>query len=142
MDSIEAIAQKLGGTRFSFAERKHLPSSKVRAVVGWASNQEAIMAGPKPPRLDSLRFLQARGLFHAACSCGRGTRLITEAHTWDQQAARAFAAELLAPRAALASEAALHPGDDVIERLSTKYAVSALLVEHQLENANISSGAE
>ena len=142
VDSIEAVARKLGGTRFSFAEREHPPGGKVRAVVGWASNQEAIMAGPKPSRPDNLRFLQARGFFHAACNCGRGARLITDAYTWDQQAARAFAAELLAPRTALASEAALHPGDDVIERLSEKYAVSALLVEHQLENANISSGAE
>ena len=42
-----------------------------------------------------------RGLFHATFMCQRSARLITRTHDWDQQASRGFAAELLAPRAAV-----------------------------------------
>ena len=142
IDSVEAVARKLNIAALSFDDHNHLPSTSVRGVVGWDPSRKAVIAGPKPGRQDSLRFLEARGLFLAAWNCQRSARLITDAHTWDQQAARAFAAELLAPRRDLAADLAKDSTGDVIRRLAEKYVVSARVVEHQLNNANVFSGIE
>jgi Zn-dependent peptidase ImmA (M78 family) len=90
--------------------------------------------------------LQARGLYHAAFTCHGGPRLITRAHTWDQQAARAFAAELLAPRADLVErwlpDAAPEEHQDLVAHLAREYEVDPRVVHLQLENAGISAEAE
>ena len=71
--------------------------------------------------------------------CQRGARLITRTHDWDQQASRGFAAELLAPRAALAAAV---PADldederaDAIAGLAENYQVHPELIRRQLQNA-------
>jgi hypothetical protein len=142
VNSIEAVARKLDIAALSFDDRNHLPSTNVRAVVGWDPSRRAVIAGPKPGRQDSLRFLEARGLFLAAWNCQHSARLITDAHTWDQRAARAFAAELLAPRKDLVADLANNSTGDVIGRIAEKYLVGARVVEHQLNNANVFSGVE
>ena len=138
----------MGLQSFVFEARNHLPTRSVRAAVGWRQGREPVVAGPVLPRKDSQRFLEARGLYHAAHACGQGPRLITAAHTWDQQASRVFAAELLAPRAGLLADIpselnmSAEDWEALTARLSKKYLVSMQVIEHQLENAGVEPAAE
>ena len=139
LPSVEAVASEIGLGPIVFEDYNHLPSMSIRAAVGWQPGGKAVVLGPKPPSLESQRFLLARGLFHATFMCERGARLITRTHDWDQQASRGFAAELLAPRDALA---AAIPADldederaDAINRLAERYQVHPELIRRQLQNA-------
>lgn len=139
LPSVEGVANEIGLGPIVYEDYNHLPGTSIRAAVGWQAGGKAVVLGPKPPSMESQRFLLARGLFHATFMCQRGARLITRAHDWDQQASRGFAAELLAPRAALA---AAIPADldederaDVITSLAERYRVHPELVRRQLQNA-------
>ena len=135
------ITRKLDRISLSFDHHNSIPSNKVSAIVGWKDEATAGVAGPFPTRDDSRRFLMARGLYHAMTSCARGARLVTKAYTWDQQAGRAFAAELLAPQDALAEKASADMDFDerkeLQDALANKYVVSTELVRLQLENHGI-----
>lgn len=80
----------------------------------------------------------ARALCHSLYGCSKSERLITTAQTWDQQVSRAFAAELLAPRAALASLVAGTADQARVKSLAEKFKVSERVIGHQLENARVS----
>lgn len=56
----------------------------------------------------------------------------------DQQASRAFAAELLAPRQALVARTEGWADKSMVETFAQEFEVSTMLIENQLENANIS----
>lgn len=125
------------GTKFSFVEKNHVPGKGIKSLVGW-HDSEIVVAGPLPTRTDSRRFLEARGLFLALAGCDRTERLATDAHTWDQQASRAFAAELLAPQATLGERIADDPADrTVIEELAQEFEVGNIVIERQLRNSGI-----
>lgn len=125
------------GTKFSLVEKNHVPGKGIKSLVGW-HDSEIVMAGPLPTRTDSRRFLEARGLFLALAGCDRTERLATDAHTWDQQASRAFAAELLAPQAALVERIADDPADrTTIEELAQEFDVGTIVIERQLRNSGI-----
>jgi hypothetical protein len=134
---VAAESLNLGGIQFE--ARNHLPGREIQAAVGWRRGREPIVAGPPVAHSMNLRFLEARGLYHAAFACHDGPRLITSAHTWDQKASRAFAAELLAPQAELVAEVDdVTSPDDLkiaVDRLAAEYDVSVKVIEHQLENA-------
>jgi Zn-dependent peptidase ImmA (M78 family) len=139
LQSVEGFADNIGLGPLVFENLNHQPATPIRADVGWQAGGRAVVLGPKPQSMESERFLLARGLFHAAFMCQGGERLITRAHDWDQQASRGFAAELLAPRAALA---AMVPADmddderaDMIADLAKKYQVHTELIRRQLQNA-------
>lgn len=141
LDDLPSVATKLGVGNFLFEDHNHRPNSAVRATVGWREGSNAVVAGPRPASAAGRRFLESRGLYHAIVGCRRGPRLVTRAHTWDQQAARAFAAELLAPQRALASQA--RPDMEPDERqslqddLAARYQVSPEVVRLQLENEGL-----
>jgi hypothetical protein len=124
-------------------DSNHLQSRTVRAVVGWKGGKKPkpVVVAPLPARKENQRFLEARALYHAAFACHLGPRLITMAHTWDQKASRAFAAELLAPRAELLERVeTLESSDDpdrFLQDLADEYEVSRKVVDHQLENAGM-----
>ena len=83
------------------------------------------------------RFLLARAAFFATtASLGRG-RLLTRAVTRHQRAARAFAAELLAPASALAEFVSGVVSADAVAELSDRFGVNPLLIGHQIENHGI-----
>lgn len=142
--NVSDASNALGIESFAFVEHNHLPTRRFNAAVGWRDNREAVIAGPRPPRDGDRRFLEARGLYHAAVACDRGPRLVTKAHTWDQQVSRAFAAELLAPSAALVARTEPRENDmgSLIQTLADEYAVSTRVIEHQLENAGIDIDSE
>jgi hypothetical protein len=139
LSSVEDVANEIGLGPIVFEDYDHLPRGSIRAAVGWQAGGKAVVLGPKPSSTESQRFLLARALFHATFICQRGARLITRSHDWDQQASRGFAAELLAPRAALA---AAIPADldedeqaDAISGLAETYRVHPELIRRQLQNA-------
>ena len=124
---------------------------------GWPLEPEVILEGPRnPSRLamvgkdrgghprlvvnrsrheTSRRFRIARGLYFLSSADHPNTRLITGAHTWDQRASRAFAAELLAPAAAVHAEIADDEiSDELIDDLASKFNVSSWVIEYQLTN--------
>ena len=142
LDSVEAVARYVTGRTFRFEGRNHAPGQGLRAIVG-RSAEEIVSVGPAPPREDSQRFLIARSLYHALVTTGSSQRLVTGAFSWDQKASRAFAAELLAPRSALADRISPSGADSAaIELLSREFKASIIVIEHQLENAGISLSGE
>ncbi len=140
LPGVADVMEQTGLGRIAFEENNHQPPGSVRAAVGWQSSGKAAILGPEPHSPESKRFMLARGLFHAAFLCQNGARLLTRAHDWDQQASRGFAAELLAPRAALAAEVPANLDDDErddrIADLARKYEVHPELVRRQLQNAS------
>jgi hypothetical protein len=142
LDSVEAVAREVTGKKLRFEDRNHVPGQGIRAIVGRSAG-DVVCAGPAPPRADSQRFLLARSLYHAMVTTASSHRLVTDAFSWDQKASRAFAAELLAPRSALVERISASGADaDAIESLSREFKASAIVIEHQLENAGISLASE
>jgi Zn-dependent peptidase ImmA (M78 family) len=137
LGSVEDAAYTVTKVPFRVQEQNHVPGSGVRAAVGWNADREIVLAGPRSQRLDSQRFLDARCLYHALFACGRSERLVTDAYTWDQQASRAFAAEFLAPQAALTARTGVRTDRLEVEELARDFGVSAMLIEKQLENAGV-----
>jgi len=139
LPSVEAVAERIGLGPIVFEAYNHQLGAAIRAAVGWQAGGKAVVLGPKPQSVESQRFVLARGLFHATFMCQRGARLITRTHDWDQQASRGFAAELLAPRAAVVAAV---PADldederaDAIAGLAQTYQVHPELIRRQLQNA-------
>jgi Zn-dependent peptidase ImmA (M78 family) len=141
IDDISSVARMVAGRPFSFEDHDNLPGRAVLAAVGWRDGKEAIIAGPRPARSDSSRFLESRGLYHALVGCRLGPRLVTRAHTWDQQAARAFAAEFLAPQSALCehvtSDMDLDERRELLQELAVNFNVSTEVIGFQLRNAGV-----
>ncbi len=135
----EKAAGYLGLPELQVRNRNSLPRQQVKAAIGWSGSSAPTVAGPFPGTLDSKRFWIARGLFLAAWGCDSGPRLVTEANTWHQQASRAFAAELLAPQAALIADwgASADDEDQSISSLAVKFGVGTKVIIHQLENAGV-----
>lgn len=81
------------------------------------------------------RFRLARAAyFPVTRNLGGSARLLTRAVTHPQRAARAFAAELLAPSAALARRVSHRVVEQDIERLAAEFLVSPMVIRHQIEN--------
>ncbi len=141
IDDLASVARAVGGMPFSFRSQNHLPGRAVLAAAGWSADGEIVIAGPRPPQAESARFLESRGLYHALLGCRRGARLVTRAHTWDQQATRAFAAELLAPQAALCERARrdMEPDErlELQQELASEFRVSTEVIRLQLRNAGV-----
>lgn len=114
------------------------PGDSVVAVVGVDDAGAAKLIAPRSMHLTSRRFLAYRAAYLAMHRCESGPRAITRAFTWDQQASRAFAAELLAPRAALAAQVGPVVSGEQTKSLAEKYQVSEYVIRHQLENAGVS----
>ncbi|MGO9109194.1 MAG: ImmA/IrrE family metallo-endopeptidase [Thermoguttaceae bacterium] len=142
LDSVEPVAQYVAGKTIRFEDRDHAPGQGIRAIVGRSAG-DIVCAGPMRPRVDSKRFLIARSLYHAMVTAQSSHRLVTDAFSWEQKASRAFAAELLAPRWALAQRISTSDADfDAVESLSREFKASTMVIENQLENAGISLVSE
>jgi len=80
------------------------------------------------------RFLLARSAFFTVSGTLDQGRLLTRAVTRPQRAAKAFAAELLAPSSAIADRVGGLVSQDEVDELSAEFGVNPLLVHHQIEN--------
>jgi hypothetical protein len=133
---IREVSLPVVGRAMDFREAA-LPEGRVLAVAGMNAN--ALVVARRSEVLTSARFLACRGLYMALEEVGLGPRLVTDARTWTQRASRAFAAELLAPRATVTqryAEAERRVGRDEAELVVAKhFDVSPRVVRHQLMNA-------
>ena len=81
------------------------------------------------------RFGLSRSIFLRHFSGSGGSRrLVTEAHTWEQRASRAFAAEFLAPAAGLSRHIGERVSNGEIDHLAEHYEVSPSVIVHQIQN--------
>ena len=86
------------------------------------------------------RFRLARSAFFLYREMGQTPpRLVTRAFGWDQRASRAFAAELLAPSAALRDKVGAFVAPDEIDELARIFDVRPTVIEHQLLNHKLAS---
>lgn len=94
----------------------------------------AIAASARPAR--AQRFLLARAFHHwqFVTHGAHSLRLLTRARDWQQSASRAFAAELLAPAAALAARLKGESGWDFQTQLADEFQVDSEVIAHQLVN--------
>lgn len=121
--------------------RPSAPSSDFDGLVGL----DAATAAPVlvvPGRRSGLaeRFRLARAAFFPATNAlGPTARLLTASNGWAQRAARAFAAELLAPAAALAHAVGGPVGEGEVDALAATFEVHPLVIRHQLENHGLGS---
>ncbi len=140
--SVEQLASDYLGSEFVPVVRNHIPGREIRVLLGRCGRQ-VIVAGPRVPREDSRRFLLARAFFLAMFDQHGGNRLVTSSFSWDQKASRAFAAELLAPRAMLAERVESGLADEeTVDSLSEDYRVSTRVVKNQLQNCGIALAEE
>ncbi len=92
----------------------------------------AVVSGTDPVR---NRFKLARAIFLR--HFGRnptGRRLVTGAHTREQRASRAFAAEFLVPAEGLSRQVGGTASPGEIDDLARHYGVSPLAISHQIQN--------
>lgn len=141
LEDVREAASKVVGRALVIDNDAALPDGRVLAVAGWDRQRGTpVVATRRSTSRASTRFLAGRGLYLTLCETTRGPRLVTDARTWLQRASRAFAAELLAPRAGVRQryrEAEAQHGCDAAEVLvATHYAVSEHTIRHQLEDSN------
>ena len=138
VDSVESLSRPVLNKTFRVEDRNHLPGTGIKSLIGQTATGEIISAGPHAPLVESRRFLVSRGMYHAIASTGSSQRLVTGAFSWDQQASRAFAAELLIPQQAIMNRISRSVADQsLIEALAREYVVSTFVVERQLQNMRI-----
>lgn len=113
-------------------------ASPIDALLDCSASGAAVVVAPECS-FRQERFRLARALFLRHFAAAPGPRLVTAAHTWDQRASRAFAAELLAPAAALAEHVGTRVSWRDIDELADEYQVSPLAIEHQIENHRLGS---
>jgi hypothetical protein len=109
------------------------------ALVGFARSSRKPILMSRELGLLSNRFMMARAAFFVVTGTLSRGRLLTSAVTRSQRAGRAFAAEFLAPSAALAKRVGGRVGEAEITTLAEEFNVSTRLIEHQIENHGIGS---
>jgi len=112
LGSVEEVATSVIGELFRVLDQNHVPGQGIRAVVGRSLGGDIVTVEAQPLHPNGQRFLTARNLYHALLTSQDSQRLVTTAHSWDQKASRAFAAELIAPQQALATRIRTSAADD------------------------------
>ena len=111
------------------------PESLLEAALT-RSDENAPVAVIGDAGREGNRFRLARAAFlrHFTLSGQTDRRLVTAAHTWEQRASRAFAAEFLAPVAGLSRHLGGRASLSQIDNLADHYGVSSQAIGHQIEN--------
>lgn len=136
---VREAMQQVGWAQSPLLTTPSKPASLIDAVVDRSPSGAAVVVAPADCGFRQERFRLARALFLQHFAAAPGRRLVTAAHTWDQQASRAFAAEFLAPAAALARHVGVRVSLRDIDELAEEYQVSPLVIEHQIENHRLGS---
>ncbi len=117
--------------------RKGLGEVSLEGMVGLdlSSSAPLLIDARARKHEESERFLLARAAFFPVSkTLGSRGRLLSPASTPAQRTARAFAAELLAPSAALEKTVSGQVGEEELEELAERFKVSPLVIEHQIQN--------
>ena len=94
-------------------------------------------------REDSSRFLRARALGDYLGRCEHTPAILTGLATDRQSQSRAFAAEFLAPEAALRQRlrrGQVHP--DEVDDFAAVFGVSSYVIRHQIQNHRLADITE
>ena len=113
------------------------PGSPLEAAVTRSGDGAPVaVVGNAETDRSGHRFRLARSIFFRHFSRNReaGRRLVTEAHTREQRASRAFAAEFLAPAAGLSQHLGGRVSSREIDELAHHYGIGAWLIGHQIQN--------
>lgn len=112
----------------------------VKAAVGMtALGRPRVHASPK--RHTQQRFVTARAMYALLSGAtSNAPRLLTNAGTRTQSASRAFAAELLAPTAAIRARVGDGVDDERIDDLAQQFDVSPMVIKFQIENHALGAG--
>lgn len=139
-DLVSPFTDRLGwiaGCSKPGVSRAHLDGrDPLDGIVGLddaTSSIVLIKSGSRSPAAERFRLARA-AFFPATGNLGVQARLLTKSAAYPQRAARAFAAELLAPAAALAKRVSGRLNDQDLDELAAEFEVSPLLIEHQVEN--------
>lgn len=132
---LEKVLVRLGWARFPVRTMAVETESPLEASLT-RSREGAPVAVVGEAGSDGNRFRLARSAFlhHFAPSGRARRRLVTEAHTWEQRASRAFAAEFLAPAAGLAMHLGRKASPSQTDTLAHRYGVSSEAIRRQIEN--------
>lgn len=123
----------IGQLHVSAAQLDHLDTQGLVGVLGWAGSDYVLGMARRSPRAE--RFALARAAFLAPpVDAGFDGRLVTDSLSWEQAASRAFAAELLAPAAALRERLGKVADDSTVASLADEFDVAERVIEHQIEN--------
>ena len=122
-------AQRPSRTR-ALDSKSPLEASLTRSEAG----APVAIIGDAGPAGNRFRLARSAFLHHFTGNGKMRRRLVTEAHTWEQRASRAFAAEFLAPAAGLNKRLGGRASPSLIDELANDYEVSSYAIGHQIEN--------
>ena len=135
IDDLDETLVRLGWAQTPSRTLDSDPESPLEATVT-QSEKGGTVAIIGDAGMAGNRFRLARTVFlrHFTNSGGAHRRLATEAHTWEQRASRAFAAEFLAPAAGISRGLDGRASPIQIDRLANHYGVSSWAIRHQIDN--------
>ena len=144
-DDLAQLLVRLGWARCPSRTLDIEPESPLEAALAQSSKGAPVaIVGDAGPDANRFRIARSAFLHHFAPSgsapsgsapSGRThRRLVTEAHTWEQRASRAFAAEFLAPAAGLARGLGRKAAPRQTDELAQRYGVSSEAIRRQIEN--------
>ena len=136
---MRAVMRALGWAQEPLLTTDSKPTSPLDALLDRSASGAPVVVAYQDGGVESERFRLARSLFFRHFAATPGRRLVTAAHTWDQRASRAFAAELLAPASALAKHIRGPVSFSDVDKLGHEYRVSPLVIEHQIDNQRLGS---
>ena len=137
---MDEILVRLGWAQSPSRTMEPEPESPLEAAVTRSGDGAPVaIVGNAGADTSGCRFRLARSIFFRHFSRNReaGRRLVTEAHTREQRASRAFAAEFLAPAAGLSQHLGGRVSSREIDELAHHYGISALVIGHQIQNHRI-----
>ncbi len=143
--SMKSLADALD-VRFEALEQVTQPLATLESLglvdgVVTGRSDATISLGLRKKGEHGLRFAFCRAIAEAISS--DGDALLTRGRTDRQRSNRAFAAEFLAPAAALEQRlSGSMVGPEEVEELAEEFGVSTLVVTHQLENQRIARVAD
>jgi hypothetical protein len=114
------------------------PTLQKCAILAQAQSGRIRFIHQRRSRPDNDRFLLARAAFFAERGHPQsGPRMVTPSYDWDQQASRAFAAELLAPAEGIRNLFDTTVDSEQIDELAKDYQVSSQVIRLQIQNHDL-----
>lgn len=132
------IGETFGAVQELELERR---PARVGALVTYSGDRSGVVVGSKTGSVQARRFRLARALHHWLYAPGAAQgRLLTQSHSWNQRASRAFAAEFLAPAEGIRERLDAAAGVDAdvdLRSLAAEFMVSEQVIQFQAVNHDL-----
>ena len=131
---MDDVLHRLGWAQSPSRTMASRPAGLLKAALERSDDSASVAVTPEGDPTGE-RFTLARSVFlrHFTPSGGR-RRLVTDGHTRQQRASRAFAAEFLAPAAGLSRQVGDRISHREVDDLAVHYQVSPSVIVHQIQN--------